>query len=282
MPLIDSLVSSASNTVAYFDDHQGFLTVVGWFAAAVLGLLFGLRQQKQALRDQARLEIYKDINQDKHQLIEAYIELSTTVSKFGLSTTFINLKGRKNGVTTDKTELDIWQEYSNRSLESISKFVDAYRKFWGSVDSWIGMMRDLQKAKDLYFKKLTDLSSSLWVLQREFSDLGTELIVDSASFYSKEKSLEEEIQTKYNEISETIGFTDDFMMLIHNELIGGVVGFTKRPREDVYVSAPVTISVLTNKGFKKVTMKPVTKKSPWYREVNLAGIPDDQENKRGV
>jgi len=216
------------------------LIIVGWFV--VFG--FGLRQQKDLLKNNAKIKVYEELYKLKEIVDEEGGNLDILYNSFS-----IPFLGMKNAGEKSKA-LDLWNEYLQNLNKRIYIFTGAYLKFWTHVEKWIGVMPELKKAEEELFvvqlrKLIRDLNDHLDYLRNI-----------SISHYNWEEWDQKDIKERSEKISNefhqiAVAFLDDFMVEIHNSLLGPILDYKKKPREN-FDKMPQKYKILTKDGIKQI------------------------------
>jgi len=216
--------------------------IVGW---AVIYWL-NSRQQKKDLINKSKLKIYEELYSLKKKIDNETIKLR--VSSY-LSFTLSDVK--KAEVVGKPSPLDLWQSYTKEISRNIDSFVSVYLEFWTSVDAWIETMPELKRAKNELLKIQTNTLMDDLLLYRTYLSRMPSLInykwgnLDFDQIEEKAKKIREKI----NKIA--IGYTDDFIGLVHNVLIAPIFGHEKKPREN-FENLPEKFTILTKNGIEEV------------------------------
>lgn len=223
------------------------LVILGWFVVFWLGL----RQQNELLKNNAKMKVYKELYELKKDVDEVGINLSLLFNSYSIP--FLEMEYVDKSLPLSQRNpkaLEFWREYLDKMSKQTSAFTGAYLKLWNHIDMWIGVMPELKKAKKEFFgihlKALTnDLNKHHSYLQK--LSLGN---------YKWEEWNQENIKKESQKIGEKFdriasAYLDDLMVEIHNSLIGPILGYKKRPREN-FDKTPQRYEILTKKGIKKV------------------------------
>ena len=141
-----------------------------------------------------------------------------------------------------------WEEYINKINKEISLYTDIYIKLLNHIDMWISIMPKLRLARNELFevqlkKMLGDLQEHVNYLQ----DIRFKEYDWNKWDIKKIEEMSAKISKEFDKIS--IGFVDDFMVEVHNELVYPVLKYKKLKREN-FNNMPKECEVLTKKGIK--------------------------------
>lgn len=224
------------------------VTMIGWIVVFILGLW----QQKKLLRNTAKMKIYDELYFLKKELDNCSQKVGLKFimlpfSDMDFAEMSVNLVNGKSRAT------DYWHKYLKDLLDCISEFVEAYLKLWNHSEMWISAMPNLKKAKaELFENQLKELKNKLWEHQDYLNNLCVKQWNWKLWNRSEIKKRSEEMDSFLDKIA--IGFVDDYMVLIHNELIAPVLGYKKKLRENfVNLDKFESYEILTKKGIKKIT-----------------------------
>lgn len=255
--LIDSVKTEFELLLNIIDDHQGFLlvvlTVIGWLAVFWLGL----RQQRKLLQDQAKMEVYKELSILKQSLDNIFSIDLAVFAEHTATFVFIEMDGAEKNIYTNprfSKPYEYWLDYTSKLGEKISRFSEEYLKFMIRVETWISIMPELKSSKGILFNELNILNNKLWEHQRYLQSLDT----------TKWRTWKEDVIKKANEIGDEItvnvGYLDDFMGLIHNELLSSIFGHPIEARNLSHLNKEVVYKALTKNGIVEKTHIPSKRK----------------------
>ncbi len=223
------------------DFIQIILIMVGWIIVFWLGLC----QQKKQLKSNLNMKIYEELYQIKKEFDKSCIDLGLSLGKFSLP--FLEMKQCK----TNLKSLEKWRDHSSLLTENIYNFSQIYIKLWNHSDMWIAVFPKLKKAKkELFEVQLNDLTKKL----HDYNNFLTKKQIEQFNWKLWKK---EEIEEKADEISKLFdkiacGYVDDYLTLIHNELITPVIGYKKILRENfANMDKQEKYSILTKDGVKE-------------------------------
>jgi len=206
------------------------IAVIGWVVISWLNS----KLQKKQLRDSAKMKVYDELYRVKLGVDKVSVNLGLLLMKTAppfLSMSFEVNKHKGDEIKANMEGLNIWREYSNRLSESTSLFVKEYIKLLNLSDMWMGVMPDLKVVKKILFgEQLSSLSNELWKFQNFI------LLQSIKEFYWQKWDIEkindeaEKLGVKYNKIA--VGYVDDYMTLVYNELVSDILGHKKEHREN--------------------------------------------------
>lgn len=255
--------------IQFIIDLQNIITPSSNWISENIGIVFGfagmimtwwivhwlnLKQQKELLRNNVKMKVYGELYELKKSIDEQGMNTGLLFSSFP-----IKLLEMKNihitKVVSDSVEknlksLEIWNKYVLDISQESYKFSNAYLKFWNHVEMWISIMPKLKQGKkelfEIQFKKLMD---NLYEHENYLRDL-------PVKNYKWEGWDKKDIENKSNRVNEefnkiAVGYLDDFMVEIHNCLIGPIFEYKKRHREN-FKNMPTKYEILTKDGIKKI------------------------------
>lgn len=223
------------------------ISIIGWFVV----FHFGLRQQNELLKNNAKMKVYEELYEFKKVIDESSINLGLLLSPYSIP--FLSMEYVDKSLPSQQRNLkalEIWREYLEKISRQIYTFTTAYLRLWNHIDMWIGIMPELKKVKKEFFEiHLKALTTDLYKHHSYLQDL-------SLKTYRWEEWNQEDIKQKSKEISEkfdriAIAYLDDLMVEIHNSLVSPILGYKKIPREG-FVNMPKKYEILTREGIKEV------------------------------
>lgn len=251
--LRDSILPFLSPLLYFLDQHNSFLTIIGWFAVASLGIWAG----KIHLRNSARLEIYKEIFKLKKNIDEKTINLGLTLSSFELPFKDMEYSESNNEslrrIVKNKNAGQIWIEHFNIISQQTSEFTNAYLQFWNHLNIWRAELSSLSLATDVLFTELTDISKKIHEHNQDLLRYQNENHKWREWDKVKIKQKADDIRTSFDE---TMAYLSDFMDLIHEELIRPIFGKKRTPRIDFNYRQTITSKTLTREGIEYIKYPP--------------------------
>jgi len=228
---------------------QSFLvliTIVGWFVA----YLFNLRQQRKNLELEAKYRVYEKLWSVRGVMHNSFSSLS---SQIFVGPPFILMEscGILGGIT-GKQE-DVWKgeqdaikllfEYRNNLSKLNEDFGNTYLQFWRDVEMWLHVMPELEQASRILFSEFGIIRDKIYKHLSFLQSL-------NASDWKKinKTEIKERCETVWEEMNNLSSYAEDFMGLIHNELIGQLFDYTKSTRKPL----DPKYKVLTKNGLKIV------------------------------
>lgn len=228
------------NNEIIFDIITVLLIIIGWFAV----FWFGLRQQKNLLKNSAKMKVYEELYELKKIIDEEGQNLSLLYNFFSIP--FLDMK-----YAGDKSKaFKFWTQYLENLSKRIYTFTGAYLKLWVHTEMWIGVMPELKKAqKELFVVQLNKLLKDLYNHHGYLQNL-------SINNYNWEEWGQEDIKKRSEEISKefdqiAVAFLDDFMVEVYNSLLSSILGYKKKPREN-FNKTPQKYKILTKDGIKEI------------------------------
>ncbi len=236
-----------NSIISYLNSYQVlfmiFLTIIGWVTIFWLGL----RQQKINLQNEARMRIYAELYEYRKKVTQKANELSVLLLEMSLpfmlmeSTDIIN-----EPITATKEANKQWRDFLENLFNKQQEFTNAYLGFWIHVEMWLGMMPELEKAKDILFDECNRVGKRIY----EYHNF---LQMYSIKEYDWHKWNKAEIQKAAYGISDDFsdvasGYVDDFMGLIHNELVADILNYHKGTRNIRHIKNKVKFLILTKDG----------------------------------
>lgn len=242
------------------DSHNGLVTILGWLTVFLLGLR-GVKIQQQ---NSAKLEIYKELYKLKSAVDQSTIELGVLLSKHSLPFLAMEWAEKGNiGLGEGKRPGQLWLENNRKIIDAISRFDDNNQNFLNASNSWISIMPDLKTARNILAAEFSDLSQALWAYtQFNMSLLNNEYDWKKWDRVAIETEAEK-IRTKFDKIA--CGFLNDFIDLLHDELIQPIFSIKKVRREDFNYTQSTEAETLTKKGIK-IIKHPATEVAKLFRK----------------
>lgn len=240
-----------SEILQFLENHQGILTVVGWVAV----FLVAIQVSKIQLRNNARLEIYKELHELKTNVDDSSVKLGLLLSKYSLP--FREMEWAERGIQLNdgKTATDIWFEQNRALIDANTAFFQSYQRFLQSTTKWISLTPSLRSSRNILAAELDGLSRDIWAyIQFHMSQPTNE---HNWRMWDRNKIEDEveKIQTQFNKVAS--GFLNDYMDLIHDELVRPIFNVKNIPREDFNYVTPVEAETLTREGIKVIQYKPM-------------------------
>ena len=228
----------------------GFITF--WFA---------LRSQRNNLRNESNMEIYKEFRKDKRRFSEAAINYSTHLMP---GSVFIGLEsiessrqllkgiGDKQDYEYESDMRQRWNEYAAKHGEYMSALSGAFVKFHQTFEETEYAYPELRSAfysfRDEYQKWFEKAFEIIKILH----DYDGVRLLDK----DKQKELEKRL-TDAKIADDTLGlqvYSDDFLKLVQKELLGNLYKYKFKERVPIDGSP-----ILTKNGWKRL---PVKKENP--------------------
>lgn len=228
-----------------FNSINIILIILGW--AFVFWV--GIKHQRKLLKDNARMKIYEELYGYIKKFDEVNVNLGVLFNPFMMP--FFSMKNIDKALDPYKQKekaVIYWEEYINKINKEISLYSDIYIKLLNHIDMWISIMPKLRLARNELFevqlkKLIDDLHKHVSYLQNiRFKEY------DWKKWDIKEiEEVSAKISKEFDKIS--IGFVDDFMIEVHNELVYPVLKYKKSKREN-FLNMPEKCEVLTKKGIE--------------------------------
>ncbi len=220
------------------------ITIAGWFAVYYLNL----KQQRKNLEDNAKYRVYEKFWSSRGLIYSTHNQLS---SQIFVGPPFILMDSTKIlGQVTNRQE-DVWKgqqnaiqiffEYRNKLASLNENFNDTYLQFWRDVEMWLHVMPDLEQSAKILFSEYTITKDLVY---KHISYLQ---ILDAQKWETFNRNdIKERAETVWGSMSNLSAYTEDFMALIHNELVGPLFKYKKTVR----VPMDQRYKVLTKDGLK--------------------------------
>jgi hypothetical protein len=249
---LQNIIISASNLISEnIEIVFGFAgMVITWWVVHYLNL----KQQKELLRNNAKMKIYGELYELKKDIDRQGINLDLLINSFSIKLLEMEnihiTKKISDPVEKNYEAFKIWNRYILDISQKNCKFSNSYLKFWNHAEMWISVMSKLKRGKkelfEIQFKKLMD---NLYKHEDYLRDL-------SVKNYKWKEWNKEDIKNRSSQINEefdkiAVGYLDDFMVEIHNCLVGPIFGHKKMYREN-FENLPTKYEVLTKDGIKKI------------------------------
>lgn len=235
--------------ITYLDSHQGLLTIFGWIIIFWLGLQANKLQQRNA----ARLEIYKELYQLKLNVDKISTELSLLIWRHALPFMYMEWAEKGSQSVEGKTPGEIWIEHNKKMIDANYRFSEAYLKFWNANTAWNSIMPKLKTSRSILFNELSKISSEI----SDYINYHREQIMISDWRKWDRKDIEEKadkISEKFLKVS--VGFLNDYMDDIHDELIHPIFGVKRTRREEFNYKETIEAETLTKDGIKTIKYEP--------------------------
>src|SRR3989339_718365 len=244
---MEYIIPSIQEFFHTLDSHNGLVTVLGWWTVFLLGIWAAKIQQ----RNSARLEIFKDLNKLKSEIDKSSIDLGVLLSKFSLP--FLTMEWAEKGsigLGEGKRPGELWLENNRKILDALSLFEEKNQNFLNAANTWISIMPRLKTSRNILAAEFSGLSRTLWAyVQFHMSQTTNEY--DWKKWDRKQIEAEtERVRAEFNKVA--IGFLNDFMDLLHDELIRPIFAINKVRREDFNYVQPMEAETLTEKGIKVI------------------------------
>lgn len=205
------------------------LAVVGWFIA----YKFGLKQQTNILKENWKLKVFEIFWKKRESVSAAIINFSTTVQQIGavfiIMGSFEKMakiggnaireqEGRENAIKK-------FNEYTNELHDKHSLFNEEYLSLWRMFETWIHVMPRLETAYQTLISEYRIISDQA---QKHFDYTST---LDPYSWHEwDQKHIKELCNVQQERLMDLLIYTEDIMGLIHDELIGPIFEYKKKPR----------------------------------------------------
>ncbi len=198
------------------------ITVIGW----IIVYRLNLKQQKENLKDNLRVKVY-----------EEFWEFRTDFQKNILSVNeppFILMKPvRISGLKYNELEekqksIKYFQKYLDELINSKREFTDVFMNFWRSLEMWIFLMPELEKAKNDLTREYRGLNKKL----DEYIDY-----LQKLDKYKWEEWDQDDIKNRNKDSSGEVFnlycYIDDMMFLIREELVNPLFDVQKQIRNPI-------------------------------------------------
>lgn len=256
------------NLIEFIADLQNITVFTNNWISENIGIVFGftgmvmtwwivhwlnLKQQKELLRNNIKMKVYGELYELKKGIDEQGMNIGLLFSSLSIKLLEMEnihiIKRISDPVEKNLKSLEIWNKYVLEISQESYKFSNAYLKFWNHVEMWFGIMPELEKGKkelfEVQFKKLID---NLYKHENYLRDL-------PVKNYKWKEWDKKDMENKSNKIDEefdkiAVGYLDDFMVEIHNCLVGPIFEYKKRHREN-FKNMPTRYEILTKDGIKE-------------------------------
>jgi len=225
------------------------VSVLGWFVVHQLGVY----QQRQQLKNEARLRVYSELYSFKKKVDED----TTTLGLALKNSTVLLLMSFENKRDGDKSTnnlkaLDLWRKHVSDLSEASSSFTNSYIDLWLHAEMWIGILPQLKVAhKELFENQLKQLQGRLHQYINYLQNQSIKEFYWDKWDKDEITKRSEEIRDVFDEIAS--GYIDDYMVLIHNRLVSPIFGYKKQPRENFANMRKVKeYFILTEDGLKYI------------------------------
>lgn len=229
------------------DSHSGLITVLGWLTVFLLGISATKIQQ----RNNAKLEIYKELHKLKSAVDSSSIELGVLLSKYSLP--FLSMEWAEKspiGLGEGKTPGQLWLENNRKIIDAISRFEENNQNFLNSTSTWVSVMPNLKTARNILATEFSGLSKVLWVYTQFHMSQPTNEYDWKKWNRTQIETETEKVRNKFDRVAS--GFLNDFTDLLHDELIQPIFNTRKIPREEFNYIEPIEAETLTKKGIKVI------------------------------
>jgi len=231
-------------TIDYFDKHQGLLTILGWFAI----FIFGLRQQRKALADEAKMKVYEELSLLKQDFDRSFsINFVVSVGS-SISFTFLAIKG-SGGLAYPRKDYEYWLDYVGKLQQEWDLAFADFSRFHDKATTWMNVMPDLERAGKILYKEFIGLmedvnAHTLWLRRQQASSLGL-----------WEKDAEERAKKLTEKIDQFTNLMEDFLNLVHNEIITPIFSY-KRKKDFSHIQREFNYKILTKSGIVECVHRP--------------------------
>lgn len=229
------------------DNHNGLMTIMGWFTVFLLGM--GATRVQQ--RNNAKLEVYKELHKLKSAVDQSAVELGVLLSKYSLPFLAMEWAEKSSvGLGEGKQPGQLWLENNRKIIDAISRFDENSQNFLNASNSWISIMPSLKTARNILAAESSDLSQALWAYTRFHMSQPT----NEYDWKKWDRTLIEteieRVRAHFDKVA--CGFLNDFTDLLHDELIRPIFSTKKVRREDFNYLESTEAETLTKKGVKIV------------------------------
>ncbi len=230
----------------FFETNLVLLTVVGWFSVYALTL----KSNKVQLKNEASLEIFKELQQLKAEFDKSSIDLGVLLSEFTLPFRDMEWVEKGIGENKDKNPFDLWQQRNKELIDSVSLFNERSQGFLNTANVWVSVTPNLKKARNILSAETSVLSTELWAYI-SFCTNPQDLNFNWKEWdREKVKNKTLEIREKFDRVA--VGFFYDYMDLIYDELLKPIFYHKRKRRENFNYVEPRESETLTKNGIKKI------------------------------
>lgn len=227
----------------FLEGHQVFLTIVGWLAVFFLSLYAGNKQ----LRNNARLEIYKEFQELKQKIDDPGIELSLFLSKFTLPFNDMEWAEKDIPKGSFKRGQDVWLERSRSMIDAHSKYFESHQRFINATQKWNLIMPKLKKARNILYAEFSELNREIW----EYINFYMSQIYKESDWRKWDRNnIEQETEKIAKHFYRVIGFLNDYLDMVTDELVRPIFNVKSVRREDFNYVKPIEAETLTENGIK--------------------------------
>jgi len=251
--LLTDLLNLFQQLLSFLDNHTGFLTVIGWIVITTLGIWAA----KIQLRNSARLEMFRNIYKLKQAVDEKASTLGLNLYSLRLPFHYMHMAESETEelrkFVNNKTPGEIWIDHARNLSEEKFQFDEAYLQFWNYLTIWNAELFKLSYAKDILFTELSRLSG-------EISDHAQYLMSRPSNNYRwrewDKREIEKRCDALRDDFDQVNSYLNDYMDLVHRELIYPIFGRKRIPREEFNYKKDIVSKTLTKTGIKEIKYGP--------------------------
>ena len=245
--ICDSFKIITKGILEFPNRYYGLITIVGWF---LIFLLNSYGEQKN-LKNKAKMKIYEELYNYKKNLDEVVLKLGLLFNPYCIP--FLEMEYADKSIPSNKINLkalEIWRKYLEDLSQNTYLFVGAYIKLWTHFKMWISAMPELLNMyKEFFEVQLQELTKHLNAHHKYLQDLSIKNLYWETWNKEEIREKSEELAKEFDQIA--VGYLDDFMVEIHNCLIGPILENKIIPRTD-FKNLPERYKILTKDGIKEI------------------------------
>jgi hypothetical protein len=207
--------------------YQSVLSLIIIMAGWLVLFRSGLKQQRKALENKAKMKVYEDLSASQTRLDNALLDGLLLFLKNKTESVFTDIE-ISTGTTVGKQPINHWLEYESELAVKINEYAKEYSVFLNQINKWINIMPELKSSRNIIDNDLYKLNEKacryhklLWNtgIRHKYRQKNTKVRIIEMS-----EDLEKEIMI-------TSGYLDSFVSLIYNKTIFQIFGSKRKIRE---------------------------------------------------
>ncbi len=216
----------------FLEDYSSLIVIILAFAGWLMAVLLQRQNIKQQLRTEIKYDVYKQFVVSHREIQGAIAEFSAKISppfiemKSCLISFNVELKPKQEALQEGNKK---WLEYLELMIKSYFEFVYKYINFEYILEDWIAPLKNLDTVKDSLSKEIEEQKKQI------YEGISSLQMYPSKHGYDWRKWNHEDIEKIANDMKDRVFditmYLQDFMVLIHNELLSKYFNYSKPIRK---------------------------------------------------